>query len=312
MVAGSNLHISAAKDSFSEMLETLPEEASKFGFHFLERISPPEWELEWSLPNWLGEPLKVDDSTIQAVTRANVYGLVYVCLSDDLLDNDIDEANFSNSQIVKIAAYEHWLNEYRQLFKETSSDFWPSYDSCMDEWHESLNKSCIHPDIDFDTYLRKNYLELAHRAAPLKTCCIAICVMTNRLNFMPPLVEALDHLNTASVLFDQADDWTEDLEAGRYNTFIHYTSNHSQIPQNRTLHRRFIYREMWHEKAFLPYFQIADNHMNSAIQILKTLPFSALTVHAIYKKKVIQQYRITLEEEAKTELRRITKILFPC
>ena len=82
------------------------------GRRLLDRISPPNWALEWSLPGWLGNAHGLDISTIADLTLANVFGLAYIKLQDDLLDGEVGGDDRQAALLLSSVLHRKWLLVY--------------------------------------------------------------------------------------------------------------------------------------------------------------------------------------------------------
>lgn len=309
MPVKKNLYIEDAQNGFYRMLDNLPSSTAAFGRLFLQKLSPSNWELEWFLPQWIGEPLQLDQKLIKILTRSNIYGLAYVCLSDDLEDREIDPAFLGESLVLKSFCYINFLRGYHQSFRECFI-FWNFFDLFMDQWSDAIEKSLIYPSVTFDKYIENEYIALANRAAPIKICCVASCLAANERNLVPSLIKVLDHLNLAMVLFDHACDWIDDLEVGRYNALVHYASVQYQSPQDKELHKKFVYEELWREDAFLPYFSIIINSLNLAIAVLENMCFPDLLSYLLTFRKYLYEYREAMNKKARDELSKAVGNIF--
>ncbi len=81
----------AVRAEFAAALAGEPLAVAEMGRRVLNRITPPNWTLEWSLPGWLGGTLGLGAPAIASLTLANVLGLAFVKLQDDLLDGEIED-----------------------------------------------------------------------------------------------------------------------------------------------------------------------------------------------------------------------------
>jgi hypothetical protein len=223
----------------------LPDDAAELGARLLVKLSPPQWQLEWYLPRWLGESYGLTEEVTGTLVQANLTGLIFVCLQDKLVDEGFDPAALPAAICLGAAAHQQWIQHYLPLF-EPSSPFWRQFDDYLTQWLHALAGSNQMPDSDFITVLHGEPGLLAQRAAPLKICCAAAADLAQRADLLAPLASTLDHLHVAAVLLDHAHDWREDLEAGRYNAFVHFAS---PIPQ--TLDQRALNRQRVHEELFL-------------------------------------------------------------
>ena len=89
-------------------------------------------------------------------------------------------------------------------------------------------------------------------------------MLAGRNHDLAPLTEAVDHTLVAAVLLDHLQDWSDDLAAGRYNSFVAYASPLAQTRGRRRINRQKAVEELYLGVAARPYFEIAANYVRSA------------------------------------------------
>jgi hypothetical protein len=219
----------------------------------LERIATPNWALEWCLPLWVGENLGLPHDTQRLLMLSNVFGLGYVRVQDDLTDDEAAKAPREEALALSTLLYHLWMDAYRDLFSAHPA-FWPRLDAILGEWVQATlagnqpNAGAAWP------LTEPARLQLAHRGAPLKLAPGGACLLAGKDGLIPTWDEALEHLLAAMVLFDHAQDWRDDLAAGRYNAFIAYASPLPQTAEHREANQRAVFDDMLHGRGGRPYF----------------------------------------------------------
>lgn len=246
-----------------DALAELPDDAARLGGRLLVKLSPPQWQLEWCLPRWLGDSYGLPPDVTETLILANVTGLIFVCLQDQLADEGVPPADLPAAICLGAALHRQWIRYYHPLLDATSP-FWRAFDDIMAQWMHALAASNRMPDVDFPTLLQREPGLLAHRAAPLKVCCAAAAYLARRVDLLPPLAAALDHLHVAAVLLDHVHDWQDDLQAGRYNAFVHFASPTPQTLEQREHNRQCVYEELFLGQAGHAYFAHALDHLELA------------------------------------------------
>ena len=199
-----------ARTSYAAALAGLDRAATDAGWGLFDRIATPNWLLEWRLPRWLGESFGLGLEATEALALANVFGLAYVRLRDDLADGETESAGWA--QTLAAALHGRWVAGYISLF-DGQRAFWRCFHQYMAEWRNS-DESPAHA---FGAYTNQDFLRLAHRGAPLKIGCVAACLLADWPDAIPELTTAVDCLLVAAVFLDHVKDWRVDLAAGRYN-----------------------------------------------------------------------------------------------
>ncbi|MCU0501933.1 MAG: hypothetical protein MUC51_09235 [Anaerolineae bacterium] len=230
---------------------------------WLETIQPPRWALEWSLPFWLGESLGLPSKVTRRLVLSNVVGLAYVRLQDAWADGEILPFRPTVAPLLATLLYRRWMQEYIDLFG-SEQKFWAPFDQYLTEWLAATASSNDMPEHSFRDYGPDDFLRLAQRGAPLKVCVAGACVLAGREDLLAALTDAIDHLLVSAVLLDHAQDWSDDLAAGRYNAFVAYASPLPQTPEYRQINERSIQQEICLHKAGRPYFRVARDHLRIA------------------------------------------------
>ena len=253
----------AVRGQFGAALAGEPAELTDFGARLLDRIAPPNWTLEWSLPGWLGDALGLDASSVADLTLANVFGLAYIKLQDDLSDGDVGEDDRQAALLLSTVLHRKWLLVYTGLFPG-DSPFWGYFEQYMVQWVRATWASRQDQPKPWATWSEEDFLLLGHRGAPLKICVAAACLLVQGEGLIPQLESALNHLLTGAVLLDHALDWADDLAAGRYNAFVAYTSAWPQTAEHQAANRRAVTEELLVGKAGRPYFQLLRRELAAA------------------------------------------------
>jgi len=309
-------HMQAVYARFHQQLALLPGEARQYGSHLVKKLLPPQWALEWYLPQWLGESLGVAATQTAALVLGNVYGLCHVALCDALID-EAKPADVRAPALVLNSALAHWWLAIYADCLGGDAWFWQRHGFIMQEWWRAAMVSNRYPAQNFDDYIQHNSSELAHRASPLKICCVAACRLGGQEERLPHFEAALDHLHVARVLMDHAQDWREDSEAGRYNAFVHYAAGADtgfSPPENRGLllenSERAVYAELWFGRHAAPYFEkIAQSLAAAAVDAERT-GCIALQHQIAGEQMRYARYREQLVDTAQRFLRQATAALF--
>jgi hypothetical protein len=253
----------AVKDRFCTALAGEPAELAEFGVRLLDRIAPPNWTLEWSLPGWLGGALGPDASSVADLTLANVLGLAYIKLQDDLSDGEVGQDDRQAAALLSAVLHRKWLLVYTGLFPG-GSPFWGYFERYMTQWVRATWASRQEHVKPWAAWGEEELLVLGHRGAPLKICAAGAGLLAQREGLIPHLESALDHLLTGAVLLDHALDWSGDLAADRHNAFVAYASAWPQTPEHQGANRRVVAEELLVGKAGQPYFQLLRRELTAA------------------------------------------------
>lgn len=286
--------------------EGLPEPVACSAEQMLARSRPPHWALEWSLPWWLGEALGLTTGQARSLVLANVFGLTYIRLQDDLVDGVVASASQVSARLLGTALLRTWLELNMDLCAAAPA-FWRSFDSYLQQWLAATWLS-HQPVPRFSIADRADLLVLAQRGAPLKSCAAAACVLADRRDRLAQLETLLDDLLIAAVLLDHAQDWAEDVAAGRWNAFV------AQIigpgaPQDLAHGQRAVWQEMAVGAAGRPYFAVIGHYLRSAQGQAEAVGLGALAGYIGWLAGAAGALRRKWVRAARQQLRTATAVL---
>ena len=156
-----------------------PRILAESGGRLLDRISPPNWTLEWSLPWWLGNVFELSATAVAALTLANVYGLGYIKLQDDLIDGEVGGDDRQAALLLSSVLHRKWLLVYSGLFPGGSVS-WCYFEQYMTQWVRATWASRQEYSKPWAAWGEEDLLILGHRGAPLKICAAAACLLAQR------------------------------------------------------------------------------------------------------------------------------------
>jgi hypothetical protein len=248
------------------------------GCRLLAVYTPEQWPVEWHLPWWLATNLGLPDHHWRALTVCNLLGLGFVQLQDQLAEQKASAAPPAAEIALAGALHEAALAGLAGLFA-AKPDFWEHRQDFMAQWRLSLldDDAALHRP--FAYWREPDVLRLAWRGAPLKITAAGACLLAERADLIPRLLDALDHLLAAQVLLDHLDDWREDLAGGRFNAFVAYASD---LPQDAT------HRDANHQRVLTllmagdasDYFDLALRHALTAQSLAAEMGCDALVRYA--------------------------------
>jgi len=289
------------KASFGAGLAQLSPELADAGRRLLDTLATPNWCLEWRLPRWLGDALGLDDASTRSLVLANVYGLAYVRLHDDLADAEIDHQAPAAINLASVF-FEQWMAEYRRLFT-AGSPFWSFLDGWLTRWAQATHEAGEPLAADLRAYGEEDFLRLAERAAPLKICCAGACLCSGRAALIPTLTTGLDHFLVAAVLLDHVCDWADDLAAGRYNAFVAYASALPQTPAQAGTNRRRVLETIYLHAGVQPYYAMIVRYLRSARRTLRALDSPDLSRYLQQMERLARDHGQQIAGAARRQLR---------
>ena len=291
----------AVRATYSATLSACTPELRNLGAGLLDTLSDASWTLEWYLPRWLGEAFGLPRDQIQALVLANVYGLGYVRLQDDLTDEQMSQDSRRLTAALADILYRRAIEQYVLLFPD-NSPFWRHLDAFMSEWRLATNANTLQPAIDFDRLASEDLIGFAGRGAPLKICGAAACLLGQGDNAIAPLSVALDHTLLAHVLLDHFDDWQDDLASGRFNLFVAYASPLAQTPDTCTENTGRVILELYGAGHGSGYFSLIRREMRVARKLVEVIPCPGLSAYLWSLEALAKNQAQDIAAQAKTRL----------
>lgn len=273
-----------------------------------ERISSPAWNLEWSLPRYLGEAFELPETVILTLVLANVYGLGCIRLRDDLADAETRKRDLAGSTILADLFYQEAIHCYEELFSP-SSRFWSYLERYMNQWQEATFAGGRIESLDLAGGLHEQYEALAHKGAPLKIGCVAACMQADRVTLIEQVTSSVDHALAAAVLFDHVYDWSEDLAAGRFNLFV---KRFARFPQTRahTKANELEVMEAIVADRTAPYFDLIRRETDIAIRMSNSISVPGLAGYLETFKAQVGAFETVLRNGAHGVLEAACDLLF--
>lgn len=305
----SESDLQAVREAYLSALAPQPDVLRNAGQQLLARMAPANWTLEWGLPLWLGCAFDLDPASARTMAVCNVFGLGYVRLQDDLLDESWEPGTKATKRCLGNLLYRQAMQRYARLFSQHTR-FWDYLDQYMAQWLQATIQSNQPAKTDFHAFDDDDFALLAARGAPLKIGCAGVCLLAAQPAALPTLTQALEYWLTASVLLDHVHDWEADLAADRYNTFVAYASPLPQTSLYRTENRRGVLEMLYLGDQAQPYFDLIRRFTRLAAEVLQPLDCPPLHRYLqIFENRALA-YGMGLARQAKRQLREATEQFF--
>lgn len=259
------------------------------------RLVPDQWPLEWTLPFWLGRDFGLDGAVWQQLVAVNLMGMAHVRLADDLADERLD----GPQRAVKAALGRRLLETSSEILLalfERASPFWDRYTTYFDQWRQAGKSEDAWRDGPREQAV-DDWRFLAWRGAPAKITATGACLLTGRAAVITPLETCVDHIMAATVLLDHADDWQEDLPAGRFNAYVAWLSDLPQQGSTAERNRREVLSALMQGDGdgHQSYFGLIDGHLAQARQVAAQVGSAGLCAY-------IEAFRQTAQDQGAGQL----------
>jgi hypothetical protein len=293
--------IAIACDGYRLALGDLPPQIRQDAETTLQQVMPPHWALEWSLPYWLGQRFDLPPEVVRCLVRSNVLGLAYIHLQDALNDGELRAIPAEQAPLLSTALFHRWLRQYVALFGANRL-FWDQFDRYVDEWLCATSAGEAAQLSGIGDLNPVALLALAHRGAPLKACCAAVCLLAGRTHALSALTGAVDQLLAGAVLLDQLQDWQADLASGRHNAFIAFVSPLPQTRSRRAANNSRVLDALYVGEGVGPYFEIIARTLRDAGERSRPLDCAGLGAYIAWLDAQATAYRDRLTARAAARL----------
>lgn len=271
----------------------------------LDRITTPNWVLEWDSPRWVGEQCRLSPDVINELTYANVAMLAYIRVADDIADGDL---GLSSTPIAE-AALDIWQSCYDPLFRRLGRSshragiFRQYFRQYEREWNSATFSDAGTAMPEWACYDKTSFLRLAHRGATLKTTIAAACLLSDNDDLLSPLARITDHIMVGVALLDDAFDWASDLEAGRYNALIAFCSPLMQTTAHRHHNQLAVLRRIYGKVGVDAFFASLDSHLVSASNVIRPIGSRGFVDFIDFYRKESDNCRLWFRQQAETRRR---------
>jgi hypothetical protein len=182
-------------------------------------------------------------------------------------------------------------------------------DAYMRQWLRATLDRHEQPLACFRACTNADFLRLAERGAPLKTCCAAACALSDRLGDLDTVTSAVDDLLVGCVLLDHLDDWAQDIEADRYNAFVAYCSDLPQCHENRNANRDAVLIQLYWGDGGRPYLILVQKYVGYAMTHAASIGCEGLAEFITELGNEISTYGIRFAAQLNQQRRTIIGIL---
>jgi hypothetical protein len=218
------------------------------------------------LPYWLGEHVEVHMTDSQNFAVANIFGMMYYHLIDEMMD----EQGAKSTQQLPLANLIHleFIQIYNGYFP-AESPFWYYFKKYITEWAEAVTHE-QHQD-----YFHEKSNAIAHKAAPVKLSIVSSILLTGEedKDLITQLEDAVDTVLVTLQMVDDWQDWKKDLQEGSYNCLISMVQSQLHIPKDRRPTHAEIEQALYSTDLLLRYAERAESNHETLEAIKPIVPY---------------------------------------
>ena len=274
----------------------------------LKRLEPQQWLLEWALPLWLADAFEIDREIGRLLALCNLLGLTHIRLQDDWADAEIGDGQRPVAAALSTLALQAALQRYVYFFPADSL-FWPALNRHLRTWAQALQQTSLAargPAILDES----SASILAQRGAPLKIGATAACLLADRTAELIVLERSLTDILAAEVYLDHAHDWSQDLEAGRFNALVAYASEDEQTPALRAINHQRVLELFYVGDGAGAYFQAAARYAQHTAQSADQVGCPPLASYARWFATEALAYGQEVSAEAQRQVQSLATAVF--
>ncbi|MDR6553013.1 hypothetical protein [Paenibacillus qinlingensis] len=203
------------------------------------------------LPYWMEDISELRAETLNKLSLANIFVMLYYFIQDDIMD----AAKGEHASKLPLANLFHFqfLSIYRELFP-SDSPFWSYYETYILEWAQSVTNE------QQSDYFHQDKLQIAKKASPVKNASTGALLLANQSHLIPAVTAAVEQTLVTLQMLDDWADWEEDLVDGSYNCLLSSIRNTLQLSTADALTPELIKKQLYVHDMFAAYAGIADAH----------------------------------------------------
>ncbi|KRF21380.1 hypothetical protein [Paenibacillus sp. Soil787] len=210
------------------------------------------------LPYWMKDISELPPESMNKLSLANVFVMLYYFIQDDIMDS----AKGEHKDKLPLANLFHmqFLSIYRDMFP-AGSPFWSYYETYVTEWSEAVSNE------QQSDYFLQDIVKVAKKASPVKNASTGALLLANQAHLIPVVTAAVEQTLITLQMLDDWADWEEDLEEGSYNCLLASMRKHLQLSKESVVSPEMVKQQLYVHDFLDSYGQIATTHHEQLLDL---------------------------------------------
>ncbi|MCY9663627.1 hypothetical protein M5X11_01335 [Paenibacillus alginolyticus] len=253
-------------DVFAEaehIISTFPTPLDHLGLAYLATFDGRKEEstknyICYLLPYWMKDITELPPESMNKLSLANVFVMLYYFIQDDIMDS----AKGEHKDKLPLANlfHMHFLSIYREMFP-AGSPFWSYYETYLTEWSEAVSNE------QQSDYFHQDIVKVAKKASPVKNASTGALLLANQDHLIPIVTSAVEQTLITLQMLDDWADWEEDLEEGSYNCLLASMRKRMQLSTDSTILPEMVKQQLYVHDFLDFYGQIAITHHEQLLDL---------------------------------------------
>lgn len=238
-----------------------PSPLSEIGLRYLKKFDVFEKDsaknyICYLLPFWMRDSTKLTPEIYRRISTANIFGMLYYFIQDDLMDTPVKSADRPPLPDLKTylalanLLYYEFISVYQQYFPYEST-FWRYFKKYTHEWADGV----IHESRQ--DYFIDNPAMIAKKASPVKLGSTAILLLAERPDFIESANEQMGLVLLTLQMMDDWMDWKQDLSDGSYNCLLSLIKSEKELPGSHSLSMSEVEQAVYVDQILIKYADVA-------------------------------------------------------
>lgn len=259
-------HEKELSDVFAEaegIISTFPAPLDHLGLSYLATFDGRKEDstknyICYLLPYWMKDITELPPESMNKLSLANVFVMLYYFIQDDIMDSSKGE----HKDKLPLANLFHmqFLSIYREMFP-AGSPFWSYYETYVTEWSESVSNE------QQSDYFHQDIVKVAKKASPVKNASTGALLLANQAHLIPVVTAAVEQTLITLQMLDDWADWEEDLEEGSYNCLLASMRKQLQLSTDSTVSPEMVKQQLYVHDFLDFYGQIAITHHEQLLDL---------------------------------------------